>query len=769
MSDYEKNPLKAIMRLKERSRSLSEEHTEHDRGEKKGKNNSEAGKSAELKNAGQQTEEKKTKKGSQAVKQAKSAKQDPKQPKTVKEETKKTRTAKPAGTGKKEQRQEQKPAKAAKQEQKPAKAAKPEKKPAKAAKQEQKPAKAAKQEQKQAKAAKREAKQTESVKWETKHEKLVKELRTAKPEKKEPKLKKAKELKSEIASVLTPAKLGKTKLITKDASAVVKIIPLGGLEQIGMNMTAFECGDSIVVVDCGIAFPSEDMPGIDCVIPDVTYLKDNASKVKGFVITHGHEDHIGALPYILKELNVPVYSTRLTIALIRRKLEEHKLADSAKLFVVKHGDTVPLGCFNVEFIKTNHSISDSSALAIFSPAGIIFHTGDFKIDYTPVFGEAADLQRMAELGRNGVLALLCDSTNAVRPGFTMSERTVGRTFDIIFAEHKDERIIVANFASNVDRVQQIINTACKYGRKVVVEGRSMVNVIGIANELGYIQIPEDTLIDIEELKDYPPEKTVLITTGSQGESMAALSRMADGNHRKVSIGANDVVIMSSHPIPGNEKAVDRVINELSIKGAEVLFQDTHVSGHACAEEIKLMYSLLRPKFAIPVHGEYRHRKAQVEIAESIGVPKDNILFMSTGDVVELTEDSCRITGKVQAGGVLVDGLGVGDVGSVVLRDRQNLAQNGIMIVTLGLELGSSKLLAGPEIVTRGFVYVKDSEDVMEESRRIAEQTVRNALESGVTDWARIKNQIRDALGDLFWKTMKRNPVILPIILGIDPL
>ena len=759
MSDYEKNPLKAIMRLKERSRTLSGEHTEHDRGEKNGKNNSEAGKPAELKNAGQQAEEKKTKKGSQAVKQAKSAKQEPKQPKTVKEETKKTRTAKPAGTRKKEQRQEQKPAKAAKQEQKPAKAAK----------QEQKPAKAAKQEQKQAKAAKREAKQTESVKWETKHEKLVKELRTAKPEKKEPKLKKAKELKSEIASVLTPAKLGKTKLITKDASAVVKIIPLGGLEQIGMNMTAFECGDSIVVVDCGIAFPSEDMPGIDCVIPDVTYLKDNASKVKGFVITHGHEDHIGALPYILKELNVPVYSTRLTIALIRRKLEEHKLADSAKLFVVKHGDTVPLGCFNVEFIKTNHSISDSSALAIFSPAGIIFHTGDFKIDYTPVFGEAADLQRMAELGRNGVLALLCDSTNAVRPGFTMSERTVGRTFDIIFAEHKDERIIVATFASNVDRVQQIINTACKYGRKVVVEGRSMVNVIGIANELGYIQIPEDTLIDIEELKDYPPEKTVLITTGSQGESMAALSRMADGNHRKVSIGANDVVIMSSHPIPGNEKAVDRVINELSIKGAEVLFQDTHVSGHACAEEIKLMYSLLRPKFAIPVHGEYRHRKAQVEIAESIGVPKDNILFMSTGDVVELTEDSCRITGKVQAGGVLVDGLGVGDVGSVVLRDRQNLAQNGIMIVTLGLELGSSKLLAGPEIVTRGFVYVKDSEDVMEESRRIAEQTVRNALESGVTDWARIKNQIRDALGDLFWKTMKRNPVILPIILGIDPL
>ena len=632
--------------------------------------------------------------------------------------------------------------------------------------------KQAKQEPKQRKTAKTEKKQIREAKPEKAERKQIKaelreEIKAARPAKKEPKLKKAKELKSEIASVLKPAKLGKSRKISTDASATVKIIPLGGLEQIGMNITAFEYGDSIIVVDCGIAFPSEDMPGIDCVIPDVTYLKDNASKVKGFVITHGHEDHIGALPYILKELNVPVYSTRLTIALIRRKLEEHKIADSAKLFVVKHGDTVPLGDFNVEFIKTNHSISDSSALAIFSPAGVIFHTGDFKIDYTPVFGEAADLQRMAELGRDGVLALLCDSTNAVRPGFTMSERTVGRTFDIIFAEHKDERIIVATFASNVDRVQQIINSACKYGRKVVVEGRSMVNVIGIANELGYIRIPENTLIDIEELKDYPPEKTVLITTGSQGESMAALSRMADGNHRKVSIGPNDVVIMSSHPIPGNEKAVDRVINELSIKGAEVLFQDTHVSGHACAEEIKLMYSLLRPKFAIPVHGEYRHRKAQVEIAESIGVPKENILFMSTGDVVELTEDSCRITGKVQAGGILVDGLGVGDVGSVVLRDRQNLAQNGIMIVTLGLERGSSKLLAGPEIVTRGFVYVRDSEDVMEESRSLAERTVVNALDSGITDWARIKNLVRDALAELFWKTMKRNPVILPIILGID--
>lgn len=571
----------------------------------------------------------------------------------------------------------------------------------------------------------------------------------------------------QLAELLKRAKLPKAHNIHLDPKAKVKIIPLGGLEQIGMNITAFECNDTIIVVDCGIAFPSEDMLGIDCVIPDISYLKENRSKVKGFVITHGHEDHIGALPYILKELNVPVYSTKLTIALIRHKLEEHRLLDSAKLFVVKHGDTVPFGDFNVEFIKTNHSISDSSALAIFSPAGVIFHTGDFKIDYTPVFGEAADLQRMAELGKRGVLAMLCDSTNAIRPGFTMSEKTVGRTFDLIFAEHQKNRIIVATFASNVDRVQQVINSAYKYGRKVVVEGRSMVNVIGIANELGYIKIPEGTLIEIDQLKNYPPEKTVLITTGSQGESMAALSRMASGMHRKVAISPNDVVIMSSHPIPGNEKAVDKVINELSIKGADVIFQDTHVSGHACAEEIKLMYSLLRPKFALPVHGEYRHRKAQVEIAEAVGVPKENILFMSTGDVVTLTSESCKITGHVQAGGILVDGLGVGDVGNVVLRDRQNLAQNGIMIVTIGLQRGSNQLLAGPEIVSRGFVYVKDSEDLMAEARERAVTAVTDSLDAGVNDWSKLKNVVRDELSDFFWKKMKRTPVILPIILGVN--
>lgn len=566
---------------------------------------------------------------------------------------------------------------------------------------------------------------------------------------------------------LVPAKLTKTPPVQVRKDAKVKIIPLGGLEQIGMNITAFEYGDSIMVVDCGLAFPSDDMLGIDLVIPDVTYLKENASKVRGFVITHGHEDHIGALPYILKELNVPVYGTKLTVALIEHKLEEQGIEKTAHLNVVKHGDTVTLGDFKVEFVKTNHSISDSSALAIFTPAGIVFHTGDFKVDYTPVFGEAADLQRMAELGKQGVLALMCDSTNAIRPGFTMSEKTVGRTFDVIFAEHKQNRIIVATFASNVDRVQQIINTAYKYGRKVVVEGRSMVNVISTANELGYIKIPEGTLVDIEELKNYPPEKTVLCTTGSQGESMAALSRMASGMHKKVTIQPTDVVILSSHPIPGNEKAVDKVINELSMKGAEVIFQDTHVSGHACAEEIKLMYSLLRPKFALPVHGEYRHLKAQKEIAEAIGIPKENILIMSSGDVVELSQNSCKVTGHVQAGGILVDGLGVGDVGNIVLRDRQSLAQNGIIIVTLAIERESGNLVSGPDIVSRGFVYVKESENLMDEAKQVVVSAVDDCMNSKLNDWPKMKNAIRDSLSDFLWKRMKRSPMILPIIMAVE--
>lgn len=546
----------------------------------------------------------------------------------------------------------------------------------------------------------------------------------------------------------------------------VKIIPLGGLEQIGMNMTAFEYEDSIIVVDCGMAFPSDDMLGIDLVIPDVSYLKNNIDKVKGFVITHGHEDHIGALPYVLRDVPAPVYGTKLTIGLIENKLKEHNMMKTVRRKVVKHGQSINLGCFRIEFIKTNHSIADASALAIFSPAGIIVHTGDFKIDYTPVFGEPADLQRFAELGKKGVLALMCDSTNAIRPGFTMSERTVGKTFDSIFAEHKNNRIIVATFASNVDRVQQIINTAYHYGRKVVVEGRSMVNVIGTASELGYINIPENTLIDIEHLKNYKKEDTVLITTGSQGESLAALSRMAADLHKKVSIMPGDVVILSSTPIPGNEKAVARVINELSMKGAEIINQDTHVSGHACQEEIKLMYSLVRPKFSIPVHGEYRHLMAQRNLAISMGIPKENVILMRSGDVIEIGDEGYRVADHVQAGGILVDGLGIGDVGNIVLRDRQNLAQNGIIIVVLTLEKYSNQLLAGPDIVSRGFVYVRESEDLMEEAQRIVDEAVQGCLEKHVSDWGKIKNIIRDSLSDFLWKKMKRNPMILPIIMEV---
>ena len=546
----------------------------------------------------------------------------------------------------------------------------------------------------------------------------------------------------------------------------LRIIPLGGLEQIGMNITAFEFEDSIVVVDCGLSFPEDDMLGIDLVIPDITYLKNNAHKVKGFVITHGHEDHIGALPYVLKELNVPVYATRLTIALIEHKLKEHNLLKSVKRKVVKHGQSINLGKFRIEFIKTNHSIADASALAIYSPAGIVVHTGDFKVDYTPVFGDAIDLQRFGEIGKKGVLALMCDSTNAERKGFTMSERTVGKTFDNIFAEHKNTRIIIATFASNVDRVQQIINSAYKYGRKCVVEGRSMVNVISTAAELGYLNVPENTLIELDQMKNYPDEQMVLITTGSQGESMAALSRMASNMHRKVQIKPGDTVIFSSNPIPGNEKAVSRVINELSMKGADVIFQDAHVSGHACQEEIKLIYSLVQPKYAIPVHGEYRHLKAQAQVAESLGIPKDNIFLLSSGDVLELDEEKAQVVDRVQTGAILVDGLGVGDVGNIVLRDRQHLAEDGILIVVLTLEKYSNQVLAGPDIVSRGFVYVRESEGLMDEAKHVVEEAIEDCMDRRVTDWGRLKTAIRDSLSEFLWKRTKRSPMILPIIMEV---
>ncbi len=546
----------------------------------------------------------------------------------------------------------------------------------------------------------------------------------------------------------------------------LKIIPLGGLEQIGMNITAFEYDDSIIVVDCGLAFPEDDMLGIDLVIPDITYLKENIDRVKGFFITHGHEDHIGALPYVLREINVPIYATKLTIGIIEHKLEEHDMLNSTKRKVVKYGQHINLGCFRVEFIKTNHSIQDAAALAIYSPAGIVVHTGDFKVDYTPVFGDAIDLQRFGEIGKKGVLALLCDSTNAERPGFTLSEKSVGKTLDNIFAEHKSTRIIIATFASNVDRVQQIINSADKFGRKVAIEGRSMVNIISIASQLGYLTLPDNILIDVDQLKSYPDEQTVIITTGSQGESMAALSRMANGMHRKISIKPNDTIVFSSNPIPGNEKSVTGIINELMRKGADVIFQDVHVSGHACKEDIKLIYSLVNPKYSIPVHGEYKHLVAQAKIAEELGYDKDHIKILSSGDVLEIDENGAQITGRVQVGNIFVDGLGVGDVGNIVLRDRQRLAEDGIIVVVLTMESGSGQILAGPDIVSRGFVYVRNSESLMDEAKSVLNATMDYCMERNITDWSKIKNEIKDSLGDFVWKETKRRPMIMPIIMEV---
>lgn len=551
---------------------------------------------------------------------------------------------------------------------------------------------------------------------------------------------------------------------TDNSTKKLRIIPLGGLEQIGMNMTAFEYGNSIVVVDCGLAFPEDDMLGIDFVIPDITYLKDNYSKIKGFVITHGHEDHIGAIPYVFKEINVPIYTTKLTMALIEKKLEERGMLKTVKRKVVKFGQSINLGDFRIEFIKTNHSIQDAAALAIYSPAGVVVHTGDFKVDYTPVYGDAIDLQRFAEIGKKGVLALMCDSTNAERPGFTMSEKTVGATFDRIFSEHPHARLIIATFASNVDRVQQIINTAAKYKRKVCLEGRSMVNVIGTAEELGYIDDRSKTLITMDDLGNYPPEKVVLVTTGSQGESMAALSRMAANLHKKIKIMPGDVIVFSSHPIPGNEKAVSNVINELSEIGAHVIFQDAHVSGHACQEDIKLIYALVQPKYAIPVHGERRHLQAQAELAESLGMPRKNILILHSGDVLELSDKKAKIVGKVQTGGILVDGLGVGDVGSIVIRDRQKLAEDGVIIVVMTLERHSNHIVAGPDIVSRGFVYVRESEDLMDEADRVVENAVQTCLDRNVTDWGKIKSEIKDDLSEFVWNRTQRRPMILPIIM-----
>lgn len=548
----------------------------------------------------------------------------------------------------------------------------------------------------------------------------------------------------------------------------LKVIPLGGLQEIGKNITIFEYGEDIIVVDCGLAFPEDEMLGIDLVIPDTTYLAKNKDKVKGVVLTHGHEDHIGALPYFLKEINVPVYGTKLTLGLLNYKLEEHGMLNDVKQEIVQHGQTIELGAFKIEFIRSTHSIADSVALAINTPVGVIIHTSDFKIDYTPIEGEPMDFARLAELGKKGVLLLMCDSTNVERPGYTMSERTVGDAFEEIFMNAKS-RILVATFASNVHRVQQIINAAVKFNRKVAICGRSMVNVAKAAMELGYLNVPEGVIIDIDYIDKYSPEKLVIITTGSQGEPMSALTRMAASEHKKVEIVPGDMVIISANPIPGNEKLVSRVINELFKKGAEVIYEalaDIHVSGHACQEELKLIHSLVKPKFFMPVHGEYRHLKQHANLAHNLGMSLDKIFVMDIGKVLELTSDTARINGNVTSGRVLVDGLGVGDVGNIVLRDRKHLSQDGLIVIVITVEGDTGNVVAGPDIISRGFVYVRENEDLMEKVREVIKSALQKCDEKKKNDWSNKKGMIRDTLRDYLYEKTKRKPMILPIIMEI---
>lgn len=549
----------------------------------------------------------------------------------------------------------------------------------------------------------------------------------------------------------------------------LKIIPLGGLEEIGKNMTVFEYGNEMILVDCGVAFPEDEMLGVDLVIPDFSYLTKNKEKLKAMVITHGHEDHIGSIPYVLKEINVPIYATRLTLGLIKNKLEEHKLVRSTSMKCVKAGDVITLGNFKIEFIRVNHSIADSVALAITTPVGTVVHTGDFKIDYTPIDGNLIDLARFAELGKKGVLALMSDSTNSERPGYTMSESSVGKVFDGIFADCK-KRIIVATFASNIHRVQQIVNSAMKNNRKVAICGRSMENVMNVAIELGYLDIPEGVLIDIDEIDSYAPERLTLITTGSQGEEMSGLSRMASGTHRKVTITNQDLVIISATPIPGNEKLVSNVIDDLFKIGAEVIYhtlKDIHVSGHACQEEQKLILSLVKPKYFIPVHGEFRHLQAHGETAIKVGVDPNNVIMLANGKVLELDKNFCKVTGTVPAGQILVDGLGVGDVGNIVLRDRQHLSQDGLIIVVIAMDNKTGKVMAGPDVISRGFVYVRESEDLMVGMRKEILKDIEKIQESGIKDWSTIKNTIRDTVHDFVFSKTRRNPMIIPIISEIN--
>lgn len=547
----------------------------------------------------------------------------------------------------------------------------------------------------------------------------------------------------------------------------VRIIPLGGLNEIGKNMTVFECSNDMFILDCGLAFPDADMPGVDIVIPDFTYVERNAEKVRGIVITHGHEDHIGGLAYLLKKVNVPVYGTRLTIGLIEAKLKEQGLYGKVNLNVIAPKKTVKMGCMAVEFIKVNHSIPDSVGMAIHTPAGVIVHTGDFKVDYSPIDGEIIDLARFGELGSKGVLALMADSTNAERMGYTHSERTVGESFDRLFKKGEGKRIIIATFSSNIHRVQQIINCAERYGRKVAVFGRSMVNVINTAIELGYLSVPDGIIIDIEMMNRYESERIVLITTGSQGEPMSALTRMAMNDHKKVNITPMDFIIISATPIPGNEKFVTRVVNELMKSGAEVVYEamyEVHVSGHACQEELKLMQSLTKPKFFIPVHGEYKHLKKHADLARQMGMPNENIIIAEIGNVIETDGVTMKIVSQVPSGRVLVDGLGVGDVGSIVLRDRKHLAQDGLIIIVIGIEKATNEIVAGPDIISRGFVYVRESEELIVQAKAVLTNTLSNCSYAELKEWNTLKGKMRDALSDYIYEKTKRSPMILPIIM-----
>ncbi|MBR3152551.1 MAG: ribonuclease J [Clostridia bacterium] len=571
------------------------------------------------------------------------------------------------------------------------------------------------------------------------------------------------------------AKAKSTRSIKKDIKpdfgfkkSKLKIIPLGGIEEIGKNITVFEYEDEIIVVDCGLAFPEDDMLGIDLVIPDFTYLEKNKEKIKGLVITHGHEDHIGSIPYLLKQINVPIYCTKLTAGLINNKLEEHKLVRSTKMKIVNQGQTITLGKFRVEFIRSCHSIPDSVALAIHTPVGTVVHTGDFKIDYTPIDGQTMDFGRLAELGNKGVLALFSDSTNAERKGFTMSESSVGEVFDKLFL-NCTKRIVVATFASNVHRVQQIVNSAVETNRKIAVCGRSMINMIKTAMELGYIDVPENVFIDIDMIKNYTDDQLVIITTGSQGETMSALTRMASGEHKKVTITPNDLVIISASPIPGNEKFVAKVIDDLMRIGAEVVYNslaDIHVSGHACQEEQKLMLSLVRPKYFVPVHGEYRQLIAHSETAKKVGIAPENIFLMKNGRILEMNQEEAKLTGTVPFGKVMVDGLGVGDVGNIVLRDRQHLSQDGLIVVVLTMSSATGEIIAGPDVISRGFVYVRESENLMEELKSILREQITRFEAHGIRDWSTIKSKLKDSLRDYIFAKTKRNPMILPIIMEV---